>query len=440
MGVMLAPRLEIVIQSRYRGPENVVRVRGGERTSTVRRHSQRAIAIVGVAILGLTAACSSASKADPSTPSTDAPAPTTPTPSTATPRTTPAAPTVGVTWPRATPASVGLDATKLTQIATTAEAGNSNCLFVVRGAQVVFESYYRGKHAGDVQDIFSATKSIASILVGIAQDGRDLKVTDSASKWIPQWKGTAAQAVTVRDLLSSDSGREWSPAIDYGQLLAASDRTAFAIGLAQTSAPGTVWAYNNSADQTLERVLEKATGEDVVTFAKERLFDPLGMTETTLTRDKSGHAQLFEGATSSCRDMARFGQLLLNDGTWGTKQIVSASWIHDATAVSSSKLNAAYGYLFWLNHSGVIGDPLVATNLADAANPKRYRGRLVPDAPNSMFWALGLGNQIVQVDPGSGTVVVRLGTAQARPKPPTFGPAEASKVVTTALLPGRSKG
>ena len=65
-----------------------------------------------------------------------------------------------------------------------------------------------------------------------------------------------------------------SPAIDYGQLLATSDRTAFAIGLKQTSAPGTVWAYNNSADQTLERVLEQATGEDVVTFAQERLFGP----------------------------------------------------------------------------------------------------------------------------------------------------------------------
>jgi hypothetical protein len=50
-----------------------------------------------------------------------------------------------------------------------------------------------------------------------------------------------------------------------------------------------------------------------------------------------------------------------------------------------------------------------------------------------MFWALGLGNQLVQVDPGSRTVVVRLGTAEPRPKPPTFGPAEASKVVTEAV-------
>jgi len=137
--------------------------------------------------------------------------------------------------------------------------------------------------------------------------------------------------------------------------------------------------------------------------------------------------------------MARFGQLLLNDGRWGTKQIISATYVRDATAVSSSTLNAGYGYLFWLNHLGVITDPLVATNIGDAADPKRAHGRMVAGAPDSMFWALGLGNQIVQVDPGSGTVVVRLGTAKARPKPPTFGPAEASKVVTAAILPGRSK-
>jgi hypothetical protein len=128
----------------------------------VRRHPNRAIAIVAVAILGLTAACSSSSKADPNTSRTDAPTTTTPTVPTTTPPTAPAAPAVGVDWPRATPAGVGLDPTKLAQIATTAEAGNSNCLFVVRDAKVVFESYYRGNHAGDVQDIFSATKSTST--------------------------------------------------------------------------------------------------------------------------------------------------------------------------------------------------------------------------------------------------------------------------------------
>jgi hypothetical protein len=58
---------------------------------------------------------------------------------------------------------------------------------------------------------------------------------------------------------------------------------------------------------------------------------------------------------------------------------------------------------------------------------------MVPGAPDDMYWAIGLGNQIIQVDPGTRTVVVRLGIPEAQPVPPTFGTAEASRVVTEAV-------
>jgi len=339
----------------------------------------------------------------------------------------------GTTWETATAADLGFDPTKLADIAATAERGHSRCLAVVRNGKVAGQWYFTGAGPDTAQDIFSATKSITSTLIGIAQDDGDLRLDDRASKWITEWRGTASANVTVRDLLSNDSGREWSPTIDYRQLLAAPDRTAFAVGLKQASAPGTVWAYNNSAIQTLQRVLQQATHEDVVTFAQQRLFGPLGMTHTTMTRDRAGNAQMFEGVRSTCLDLARFGLLMLNDGRWGDRQIVSRAWVREATGPSSTKLNAAYGYLWWLNHEGVIGNPLAATSVAAARNPTTSHGRLVPGAPDDLFWALGLGNQLVQVDRASGTVVVRLGTGVPRPQPPTFGPAEASKVVTTAL-------
>ncbi|HEY3723141.1 MAG TPA: serine hydrolase [Acidimicrobiia bacterium] len=355
--------------------------------------------------------------------------------STATPATTrtPRAPVPGTTWSTTSPGAVGLDAQKLDEIGQVAEQGKSNCFVVVRDGKVAHEQYFRGTNAASAQDIYSATKSITSTLVGIAADDGRLRIDDSASKWIPEWKGTPAAAVTVRDLLSNDSGREWSPTIDYVQLLRASDRTAFAIGLPQAHPPGQVWAYNNSAIQTLQRVLQQATGTDVVTYAKQRLFDPLGMTDTMMTTDRAGNAQTFEGVRSTCRDLARFGVMMLDGGRWGDRRIVSTRWVHEATGRSSTKLNAAYGYLWWLNRKGVIGSPLVATDVSAAANPTTTRGRLVPDAPHDIYWALGLGNQIVQVDPGSRTVVVRLGTGEPRPKPPTFGPAEASRVVTEAV-------
>ena len=76
--------------------------------------------------------------------------------------------------------------------------------------------------------------------VGIAQADGVLDIEQSASTWIPEWKGTPSEAVTVRDLLSNDSGREWSVAIHYGQLLRSKDTTGFAIGLGQAAAPGEV--------------------------------------------------------------------------------------------------------------------------------------------------------------------------------------------------------
>jgi CubicO group peptidase (beta-lactamase class C family) len=339
----------------------------------------------------------------------------------------------GASWHTVAPAKVGLDARRLEQIAHTAQVGKSNCLVVVRHGKIAGEWYFRGTGPNSTQDVFSATKSITSTLVGIAQDDHDLRIGDSASRWIREWRGTPSAAVTVRDILSNDSGRKWSPQIDYQQLLRARDRTAFAIGLTQAAPPGQVWAYNNSATQTLQQALQQARHREVTRFANARLFAPLGMSHTEMTTDFAGNAQMFEGVRSTCRDMARFGVLMLDRGRWGKRQLVSPGWVKQATGRSSTMLNAAYGYLWWLNRYGLIGNPLVATTLQEALNPGTVRGRLVPGAPPDMYWALGLGNQLVQVDPGSDTVVVRLGTAAVAPKPPTFGPAEASKVVTEAV-------
>jgi CubicO group peptidase (beta-lactamase class C family) len=344
-----------------------------------------------------------------------------------------AVPTPGAAWQKVSPASVGLSAAKLGQIAAQGRKGKSNCLVVVRDGKLAGEWYFNGTGPNTTQDVYSATKSVAGTLVGIAQDDGDLRIGDSASKWIPQWKSTPSGTVTVRNLLSMDSGRQWSVFTDYVQLLASADRTRFAVGLRQSAEPGTVWAYNNAAEQTLDRVLQTATGKDVIGFAQRRLFAPLGMTHTTMATDKAGNAQMFEGIHSTCRDMARFGVLMLNQGRWGGKQIVSADWVRQATGRSSTSLNAAYGYLWWLNREGVIADVLVATTLRSAQKAPKT-GRLVPGAPSEMYWALGLGNQLIQIDPASRTVVVRLGSADPLTLPPTFGPVEASRVVTEAVV------
>lgn len=202
--------------------------------------------------------------------------------------------------------------------------------------------------------------------------------------------------------MSNDSGRHYDTATDYGGMaLGAVDKTEHALALDQQHPPGTVWAYNNSAIQALEAVLERATGQPVGDFARENLFGPIGMT-SRIARDSAGNALTFMGTRASCSDLARFGYLMLRQGVWENEQIVSEEWVDEATSPSQS-LNSIYGYLWWLNSHG--------PRLADQTDGEVVDdgSRWWPHAPDDAFAALGLGGQIVLVIPSEDLVVTRIG-------------------------------
>lgn len=334
-------------------------------------------------------------------------------------------------WDRVAAADAGFDQTELDQVAAQAEAAGSSCLVVTRDGVLVDERYWGGADAETPREAFSVTKSVTSTLVGIAQDRGALDVDDSASGHIPEWQGTTAEAVTVEDLLSNDSGRHWDAATDYRDMaIGAQDKTAFAIGLAQDVAPGEVWAYNNAAIQTLSAVLEGATGQAPADFADDVLFEPIGMAHSHLGTDAAGNTLTFMGLQTTCLDLARFGYLMLRDGAWDDEQVVSSDFVEAATGTPSTPLNAAYGYLWWLNHEGPISSPLAATT--GAGDGTTREGRLAPGVPADAFWALGFHNQIVAVVPSEGVVAVRMG-----PQPPagvTFTQTELTTGVLDALV------
>jgi CubicO group peptidase (beta-lactamase class C family) len=339
----------------------------------------------------------------------------------------------GDSWETTDPADEGFDAAKLDRLARRAEQAGSNCLLVTRRGRLVAEWYWNGTDATSSQEAFSATKSYGSTLVGIAQAEGDLDIDDRASEYIPQWRGTPSEDVTVRDILSNDSGRHWDAGTDYGRLPVQQDTTGFAVGLDQQHEPGTHWAYNNAAIQTLDAVLQAATGESPADFAEDNLLGPIGMDHSRMGHDPSGNTLIFMGLQSTCQDMARFGYLFLRHGAWRGEQVVPEDWVEEATGHPSQDLTANYGLLWWLNRRGRILGPLTATGGAGAAGDDAVEGQMVADAPEDMFWALGLGGQVISIDPGSETVVVRLGP----PAPPRgaqgYGPGDAAKVVTEAL-------
>lgn len=342
-------------------------------------------------------------------------------------------PVPGDEWETADPASLGFDAAALDQLSAQAEAGGSNCLVVVKDGKIVEEDYYNGATADAPQEVWSATKSYSSTLVGIAQDEGLLSIDDLATEYIPEWEGTPSAEVTVRNLIANDSGRHYDYETDYLRMAGgAPDKTQFAIDLDQDAPPGTVWKYNNSAIQTLDRVLTEATGMTADEYADAKLLDPIGMTSSSMSKDPTGNTLTFMGLQSTCRDMARFGVLMLNRGNWGGEQIVSEAWVDDATGQASQELNGAYGYLWWLNREGVMGAGEQATTGEAAAEPTI--GQMVPGAPDDVYWALGLGGQVIAVHPSSGVVAVRLAPTRAPEGAGRFSNGDLSMGVEAALV------
>jgi CubicO group peptidase (beta-lactamase class C family) len=304
-------------------------------------------------------------------------------------------------WKIGAPERHGLSAEGLETLASVAGNYKTSCMVVIHDGVLVGEWYWDGfTRDTDVANVFSVTKSITSTLVGIAEAEGHLDIRKDAASYIPNWSNATTKPVSVRNLISNDSGRFWSFESDYVTgLLPAVDQSAYAVGLTQQFEPGTVWEYNNAAVQTLEEVLAQATRRDVGSYAQEKLFEPIGATATMGT-DPSGNPLTYQGVSASCDDMARFGYLALRQGQWKDEQVVPKQWLAAATEPSTT-LNDAYGYMWWLNRRGHVVTPSFPARA-------EYDGQLVPGASEDVYVALGAFGQLVIVDPKQEYVIVRL--------------------------------
>lgn len=305
-------------------------------------------------------------------------------------------------WMAGVPEEHGLSSAGLAAMADLAEQKNSNCLVVTRDGVLVGEWYWNdfGPEV-DQDNVYSVTKSITSALVGIAEDEGSLDVEGPAG--FPEWKGTASEAVRVRDLISNDSGRAWTFDKDYVQMGLAPNQTNFALGLGQDHAVGTWWEYNNAAIQTLERALSTATGSDVGDYAEQRLFSKIHMS-AKFGRDGAGDPLTYQGVSASCRDLARFGYLYLRGGCWRGEQILPEDWVARSTEVHPAFLEGRED-LWILNQDTVPGRHWWLNRPV----PEIDHASAWPSAPPDTFAALGHWGQSIIVIPSADLVLVRTG-------------------------------
>jgi len=313
-----------------------------------------------------------------------------------------------VNWTQGDPTELGFDAARLEEIAAEATP-ETNCLLVTRHGEIAGEWYWNGWNQDSTEGVMSVTQAYSSTLVGIAQDEGYLDIDDKVSKYIPEWKGTESENVTIREILSHTSGRESTNSIGntelHEALISSPNPGEFAVGLTQDHTPGKVWSQNLPAIELLNPILTAATGKDPSQFAEDELFSKIGAKHTQMTQTSTGVTWMHAFLQTSCRDAARLGYLFLRHGTWDGDQIVSDEWVQEATH-PSQELNNGWGYMWWLNRPGSL---VSIKNLLTPDYKEPSDLQLNPDAPEGMFWALGFGGRYIQVHPATDTVVVRLG-------------------------------
>ena len=258
---------------------------------------------------------------------------------------------------------------------------NIHAILLIRGGRLILEEYFQGFHRNKPHQIRSATKSIGSVLVGIAIDRGylpgvttpiHLSFKDHTSDW-NEW----ARAVTIQSLLTMTSGfdcddHRGEPFQCENAMYKAGDWVDFALNLPIVHRPGEHWAYNSASLILLSEIITRSTGLSVPRFARENLFGPLGITDFQWRFSPGGRAWLGGSASMRPIDMAKFGQMCLDSGVWHNRRVVSDEWLTESTRCHAhSEYGMEYGYLWWRGRQAI--------------NDRQIEG----------FWAQGNGGQVI---------------------------------------------
>jgi CubicO group peptidase (beta-lactamase class C family) len=234
-------------------------------------------------------------------------------------------------------------------------------VIVVRNGYIVMENYTGYYTPYTRHTIQSCTKSIISALIGIAIDkGYIDNVSQRVIDFFPNitienmdsWK----QEITIENCLTMTMGNTWhevdipysDPLNDLFAMYGSNDMWKYVLDRPMEREPGFEWTYNSGGVELLGGILEKATGYRVTDFAREFLFEPIGINgfDWWLV-PASGQYGVSGGLYLTPRDMARFGYLFLNNGTWNGTQVISSEWVKHSTDTYYNTGWYDYSYLWW---------------------------------------------------------------------------------------------
>jgi CubicO group peptidase (beta-lactamase class C family) len=253
---------------------------------------------------------------------------------------------------------------------------NLHAIAVLRNGRLIYEKYFTGLDerlgsplgcvaydACRAHDLRSITKSIISIVYGIAVDKRLVPEVDTPVFAVfpecADLRSAGKDRITFRHLLSMSAGLAWDETMPYSdpanserRLSDASDRCRYVLQQRLVQTPGETYAYNGGLTILLAEVLARASGCPIDALANKLLFAPLGITGAEWVRHSDGVPNAASGLRLRARDLAKVGRLVLDGGRWNGLRIVSEGWIREAT---SPQINGEglffYGFQWWLGRS-----------------------------------------------------------------------------------------
>lgn len=275
---------------------------------------------------------------------------------------------------------------------------------IAHGDTIIYEQYSKGLDTSLTHISWSMGKSYLSALFGIAIDEGLIKsVDDSITHYLPQYKNTAYEGVSIKNALQMSSGIHFIE--EYKTMFSDFKRFKYslAIGisiedfaktLSRDKTPGTYHQYVSINTQILGMILRKVIKKPLTEYLQEKLWDPMGMEYDAQWLIDAGDSTKMEmalgGLNISLRDYAKFGLLFQNRGNWYGKQLISEKWINESLKCEEPHLKPGannpnsycqygYGYQWW-----------------------------IPEKPMGDFFAAGVYNQYIYVYPEKQLTIVKL--------------------------------
>lgn len=290
-------------------------------------------------------------------------------------------------WETKTVESLGWNSNELQPLLDFLEEKNTKSFIILYNGKLVVETYMNGHDTTKPWYWASAGKTLTTAISGIAQNEGVIDINNKVSDYLGEgWTSAPLEKenlITCKNLLSMDSGLDDS----LGDNISKEN-------LQYKADAGTRWAYHNVYVK-MQDVISEATNSTWSNYFNTKLKDKIGMNGAWINNND------FNVYWSNSRSMARFGLMIYANGEWNDTQIISKTFLNEATNTSQN-INKAYGYLWWLNGKSSYHLP---------QSQFEFNGKLVPNAPDDMFSALGKNDQKIYIVPSKKLVVIRMGDA-----------------------------